>query len=145
MSEAEAREIKIWDRYKSNKRYSHININFTMSECLLPNLRAQYQIWNQYELWSSTLSERICWWLGGESVIIPIYAPKYKVMFHLYEFISSFLCFVEIGFAQLVPNSYIHLIWFLTFYYECGVEPSRLLIFHVQFKSVGRTRIWTTK
>lgn len=62
--------------------------------------------------------------LRGEWVAVPLNALKYAVQFPLHEFISSFLCFVGIGFAQLVPNSYIHLICFIAFCHNA--ESNRL-------------------
>lgn len=50
----------------------------------------------------------------------------------IYFFIFNF---VRIGFIQLVPNSYIHLIYFIAFYQECRVEPSIDLFFAI-FTSV---------
>lgn len=61
------------------------------------------------------------WWPDREWVTIPLRALKYEVWFPLHEFISSFLSFVRIRFAQLVSNSYIHLISFIALCQEHGI------------------------
>lgn len=46
MSEVEARDMGIRERYKSDKSYDHINTKSSIFELFLPNLWSQYQIAN---------------------------------------------------------------------------------------------------
>lgn len=136
-TEAKIVELKIREEYSSEKVYSHVNTRSSIHSQAQPDIRQQYLIPNQYKLRTLKLNEKMYWRLDGW-VVVPLYALKYGVRFPLHEFISTFLGFVGIDFAQLVPNSYIHLICFIAFCHECRVQ--QLINFFFAMFSLGRSK-----
>lgn len=125
------------EEYSSEKAYTHINTKSYVSEQALTDIRQQYNIPPTYELHAPTLREKMYYRPNGWTAI-PIYALRYGIQFPLHEFITTFLGFIGIWFAQLVPNSYINLIYYIAFCHECGVPPA--LDFFFGLFTLGRSK-----
>lgn len=69
---------------------------------------------------------------------IPVTLLEKGVRFPLHIFLVTLLGFVGVGFTQLVPNSYIHILAFIAFCHEVGVEPTLEFFFTVY--KIGQSR-----
>lgn len=63
---------------------------------------------------------------------------KYRVCLPLHAFVITLLGFVRVSLAQLVPNSYIHIISFIALYQELGISPTINLFFSLFTMSRSR-------
>lgn len=68
---------------------------------------------------------------------VPVTILEKGVRFPLHDFIVTILGFLGVGFAQLVPNSYIHILAFIAFCHELSVKPT--LDFFTVYK-IGQSR-----
>lgn len=131
-------EVKIRNAYHSESEFFHINTPSSITPSQISDIRTLFNIPQEYKLRAPQLDEKIFWRPEGEWVAVPLYLLKYGVRFPLHEFISSFLSFAGIEFAQLVPNSYIHLISFVALCQEIGITPS--LDFFFALFTIGRSK-----
>lgn len=131
-------EAHIHRCYEYEVDFSHVNTKSTVTPSQISDIRTLFNIPREYKLRVPKAGERMYWRPEGKWVAIPIWALKYGFRFPLHEFIISFLCFVGIEFAQLVPNAYIHLVSFIAICHELVVSPD--LDFFLVMISVRRSK-----
>ena len=105
------------------------NTPSTINDSQLAIIRSQFQIPLQYELRVPLPHEKIYWRFEGGWFRVPTITLKYGVRFPLYSFITDFLSVIGIGFSQLAPNSFIHLICFFAHCKELDIELALDLFF----------------
>lgn len=136
-TEAKLVVLEMQKEYSSDKAFIHINTRSTIDTQSLTKILLQYQIPINYEKHAPLFNEKMYCQPNGWTTV-PHYALKYEVRFPLHPFILTLLGFIGVGFAQLVLNSFIHIISFIPFCEELRITPT-LDFFFILF-SLGRSR-----
>lgn len=123
--------------YRSKERYAHANIPSTITEVDLKRIRTRCHIPDTHLVRAPRSEERMYQRPEGWTAA-PVTILEKGVRFPLHAFIVTLLGFLGVGFAQLVSNSYIHILGFIAFCHELGIEPTLDFFFTVY--KIGQSR-----
>lgn len=99
----------------------------------------RYQVPATHQFRCPTATERM-YQCPEDWTAMPLTLLEKGVRFPLHVFLVTLLGFISVGFAQLVPNSYIHILAFIAFCHEVGVAPTLDFFFSIYAVSKSREK-----
>lgn len=125
--------------FTSKEFFTHANTPSTITEKELQRIRDRCHIPDIHLVRVPRAEEKMFQRPEGWTAVVATILEK-GVRFPLHPFLLTILGFVGVGFAQLVSNSYIHILAFIAFCHKSGVDPTIDFFFTVYKISQSREK-----